>query len=153
MIEAKMLMTLGERCLLPGMEQKGSFAMKKCSLPCCGEGYKGMSYVNIHWLVHLRFVHFAVYTLYHNLKKKKGMGLKWEVEATAFMGTFFPHKQTNKQTNKNKWGLGSLTRVADRNLRPILALPTTPSGKSRATLSRTVSNLCWGSRRDRYSLP
>ena len=80
--------------------------------------------------------------------KKKDMGLKLKLQ--LLWGLFYP---MNKQTNKNKWGLRSLTRAADRNLRPILALPATPSGKSRATLSRTVSNLGWGSRRDRYSLP
>lgn len=102
-IEAKMLMTLGERCLLPGMEQKGPFAMKKYSLPCCGEGYKGMSYVSIHWLVPK--IYCTLLYTYISIKKKKGMGLKWEVRATDFMGDFFSpiNKQTNKQKQMRPW--------------------------------------------------
>lgn len=123
----------GRGCLLPGMEQKGSFAMKKCSIPCCGEGYKGVSYINIHWIVHLRFVHFAVYTLYLNWKKKR-YGPKVRSWSYSFYGGFYP--PLNKQTNKNKWGLRSLTRVADRNLRPILALP----GKARQIKGHTLQD-------------
>lgn len=90
----------GRGCLLPGTEQKGSFAMKKCSIPCCGEGYKGVSYINIHWIVHLRFVYFAVYTLYLNLKKKR-YGPKVRSWSYSFYGGFFP-PWTNKQTKINE---------------------------------------------------